>query len=924
MKRIFLVLLYLISFGANALEWAAQMRESWITPYAYGFNSDSSSRVRRELQDRGYNNITMQPAFAYAGDTHSRVIAPQARTSARDLMVMSQRIAQAQGHARIQPIITESFELGIPTPKANIKPSNLRTLLYSYDMLLRPMLTLARHNPVQEFIVLSGTLHLLNKQNIDVFLSFLQLWHQALPAGAKLGIEISNIHDLSAVREHAHLLKQFVDIIHVAPPYQLLQEGDSLKLQQWLEMTGVFATKHFNAWALSQVILPSCHYSVDSFNQVKCIDGVLNHDIALKALQTLTLSLKQMPTTLRPSLVSVLEATTDFEPYEANRLFPYFNHKLDDPSLRPTLSVDLVISPPYKLPPTLAHKSACIYYDQGQAPAMVQDFVGPIHAVMLESLLGAFKNWDVVKTPTYGFHEKQLSSCDAVFYLGTNFMSGADVSMAKALALYAHSKPLVWMNYHFANFTKAWQELKGSDFPFTSDFVIQADSTPSPSNQDPGFYRFFDYKGETFSKLALWSPASNNFAASPELNLITLKQSAEVKVLAQARHSKNQTKSLPYAVNSKNVWFIADSPFSFVHYEDRMFIFVDLLWDILKEEAPTKRIALLRFEDINPTTDLNSMRWAVDWLSDRGTPFSLALIPYFSDTIGAVGPHYEPTFKPITAFPSFIGQLKYSINRGADIVMHGVAHSVGSLISGYDGISGGDYEFWLYPENRPLPFDSLDWVIDRLELGEKVLTELNIKPLAFEIPHYAASVLNYRLFGKLFEWNYHRSVYFPNRTLGDSDIPSNFRMFECYDDSCKKERRELLRNVNVDADYEAFGGMILPLITYKDAYGQSIIPETLGMIDFAFYATGTWRPISFPEDVIRRAKKLKVIRGAVASFFWHPQLLNPKSRYYVENPGSFERIGGKKTLTTVVKGLEDLGYEFISISDDHFFPRESL
>jgi hypothetical protein len=96
------------------------------------------------------------------------------------------------------------------------------------------------------------------------------------------------------------------------------------------------------------------------------------------------------------------------------------------------------------------------------------------------------------------------------------------------------------------------------------------------------------------------------------------------------------------------------------------------------------------------------------------------------------------------------------------------------------------------------------------------------------------------------------------------------------------------------------------------------------MVDFAFYPTNTWRPISSPTDILRRAKKLKVIRGAVASFFWHPQLLNPNSRYYIENPGSYEAIGGKKTLTALIDGIQALGYEFVSIGDNSLFPREAL
>jgi uncharacterized protein YdaL len=213
-------------------------------------------------------------------------------------------------------------------------------------------------------------------------------------------------------------------------------------------------------------------------------------------------------------------------------------------------------------------------------------------------------------------------------------------------------------------------------------------------------------------------------------------------------------------------------------------------------------------------------------------------------------------------------------------------------------------------------------VTRRLELGIKVFQDLNIKPVAFEVPHYAASVMNYAVFSKMFKWNYHRTIYFPNSIVQDTALPDRLRAFECDPKICGDERRAILNNLKIEADYTAFGGMILPFIVYKDAYGQSIIPETLGMIDFAFYDPKTWRPVSKPADVLRRAKKLKVIRGAVASFFWHPQLLNARSRYYQEVPGSYAQIGGERSLTLVIDGLRKLGYTFKSIEDQEYFPSE--
>jgi len=174
----------------------------------------------------------------------------------------------------------------------------------------------------------------------------------------------------------------------------------------------------------------------------------------------------------------------------------------------------------------------------------------------------------------------------------------------------------------------------------------------------------------------------------------------------------------------------------------------------------------------------------------------------------------------------------------------------------------------------------------------------------------------------MFHWNYHRTVYFPYRVVQDTGLPKELKAFNCKPEECGDRRRAILNNINVEVDYHSFGGVPVPYIIYKDPYGQSVIPETLGMIDFAFYGPKTWRPVSTPEDIIRRAKKLKVIRGAIASFFWHPQLLDQNFRYYREVPNSYESIGGKNSLRLVVEGIKDLGYEFVSINNKEFFPVE--
>jgi len=595
------------------------------------------------------------------------------------------------------------------------------------------------------------------------------------------------------------------------------------------------------------------------------------------------------------------------------------------PSKNPLSRLDLTSPEPAI---EMQKKQICIFYEE---TGEQKDYLGPIHARLLQSLVGAFREWTATTYRVLGYTKGDLLRCEVAFYISSNFKLKMPEDFMADVSQFVTRRQLIWMNYKlntFVDYYNAFAAKKGYEkLELTSTKIVPPDSTPTAKNLDPGFYRYFDYKGETFEKVAKWDFVGDWFSSSPEINEVTITDKEKVKVLALARHSKKNT-TLPYAVHQAlgktgGVWYLADLPFAFVHYEDRYFILCDLLWDILKEPEPKgPRKALVRIEDVRPAQDLVSLRWAVDYLSDNNVPFAMALIPYYSHVFGTSKPGTQnPEWKPINKFHEFAGIMKYAKARGANFVMHGVAHQAGDLISGYDGDSGSDFEFWTYPENGPLKQDSSDYVIDMIEKGEGVMNKMGIRPVAWEVPHYAASALDYTLFGKLFEWQYHRSIYFKAELVDDAPLGPKHRMFDCVTDECRQERRLLARQMKVRADYGAFGGQIVPYPIWKNSYGESIIPETLGYPDYAFFHENTQFPVTKVEDILKRAKLLRVVRGAWASFFWHPDLANPELPYYKSHPGHYEKVGGRKTLTRIVEGIRALGYEFQSISDCKLFPR---
>lgn len=924
MKTLLSFLLIIPTFVQSA-EWEAGIRETFVTPKSYTYNSDSSARIYRDMFDKGYKRISVQPRLAYAGDGRSIFFHPKIKSSFNDVAVSNTRITMADQKFTIKPLIYNTPGLGEAKVLDPINPNRPDLALTSYAHVMSQYVAIAREQEVDRLIVGAGIIHLLEDHTqIKKFENMLKGFRKSLTVQTKLVLELTGDRDLkalsSALKSGFNLIP-LIDGISVAlSPARHFPNGfidiEELKNTRLILDTLLPGLPVH----LSRVVLPGCKKFEVLYGEYYCSSKEPSLETQVERIKEFKKALLILDAEgIRFGAIELLETNTDFEPVIPDYRYPYFNPGMVNPVLYELPATPPLVLSPYPMRNNSFKQLACIYYDKNDTPPMI-DRIGDIHSVMLESNLGAFKNWQIKRFPLSAYHPGQMFQCQSLFYLATNFMQDIPLAFLNEAAELSKSIPVVWFNYKLPYFIKALQKID-LDPAFNAEVLMQSDTEPGPTNTDPGFFRYFDYKGETFNKLSEWNPLSHNFSASTELHKITVNDQYSVDVLSTARHSRTNQVT-PYAVRSGNIWYFADSPFSFGHYEDRYLILADLLWDIMDEEAPVEKMALVRVEDVAPNTNLDGLKWAIDYFAQENVPFSLAVIPYYLDMVGDENTDNNPVYAPITKFPQLTALLRYAKANNGSMIMHGVSHAVGSVISGYDGISGSDYEFWLYPEDKPLPFDSIDWLTQRLDQGIKVFNDLGLKPAAFEVPHYAASALNYMVFAKMFRWNYHRSIYFPFSVDSDTALPEHLMAFNCNPEECAEERRGVLQNIKVSADYTQFSGIPIPYIIWKDAYGQAVIPETLGMIDFAFYDPKTWRPISTPADILRRAKKLLVIRGGVASFFWHPHMLNQNSRYYQQVPGSFEKIGGKNSLRLVIKGLKELGYIFKSIDDKTIFPDE--
>ncbi len=344
-----------------------------------------------------------------------------------------------------------------------------------------------------------------------------------------------------------------------------------------------------------------------------------------------------------------------------------------------------------------------------------------------------------------------------------------------------------------------------------------------------------------------------------ELGIISITRPEKTQILATAEKPGTQD-SIPYIIRSSNFWYVADIPFSYIDEDDRYLAFADVLYDILKIQSTPKKRALIRLEDITPNYNLALLKTFSDYLAQEHIPFSISLIPYYKDPLN-IYPQIS-TDLPITAAPIFVETLKQMLNQGGELILHGYTHQFDAQANPYLGISGADFEFmrvtidpisFEQTKMETLEEDSLSWVTERIALAEGLLQQTGLHAPYWETPHYVASATDHQFFAQHFHANSGRIEY--------------------YDENAHHANQ------------------FFPYVIYKDSYGQIIIPENLGC-----YSPTPWynHPKRDLTDLLNTARKNLVVRDAWASFYYHPYL-------------------GLEPLKTLIQGLKELGYEFVSI-----------
>ncbi|HTX19550.1 MAG TPA: DUF2334 domain-containing protein [Bacteroidota bacterium] len=404
----------------------------------------------------------------------------------------------------------------------------------------------------------------------------------------------------------------------------------------------------------------------------------------------------------------------------------------------------------------------------------------------LADLMGHFNTAVTVKGVNR-YIPGELNAYDYTFYIG--FYPRDPVPQKFTDDVFSTAKPVIWMNTGMIEFSK--QRAFRRKFGF---------SVPTLDSLDD--FNYVKSNNRVFTK------------GEPNANIIEISNRRSVEVLAVA-YSSRKRKEIPYIIQTKNLMYIADSPFASATENDRYLLFADMLHDILHEQHEESHSALIRIEDVDPLQNPDQLRDIADILSSRGIPFLVGVIPFYVDPS-------EGIRVSLSDKPDFVDAIKYMVKNGGTIVMHGITHQ-------YKGTTAVDYEFWDESTDKPIRDETAEGDAKRIEMGLSEFMKNGLSPLVWETPHYTASFTLYNTIAKYF--------------------------------STAMEQRLSIE----DADYSQY----FPYIINKDLFGQKIYPENLGYVPLN---PNKAESEAYIQTIIRNAKTNLYVRDGFASVFFHPFL----------------------------------------------------
>lgn len=469
--------------------------------------------------------------------------------------------------------------------------------------------------------------------------------------------------------------------------------------------------------------------------------------------------------------------------------------------------------------------------------------------------------------------EAQLDAFDALIYLGSNYSETIPAALVEDVR--AGDTPVLWAGANLQDLAGEQGSPAAAEFTATYGWDASASSINATDEVTTIRYNGSDLVRDERIVDGLVLPAITDLD-KVEILGTALCGSADHAAACEGADGSE----FPWAIRSANLTYVGEVPFDFLDEDSRYLAFADLYYDLLAPETEAVRAAAVRIEDVGPESDPADLRRVADFLSSRGIPFQVAVVPVH---IAAV-PDSDPVrFYGISLLdaPDIVEALLYMQERGGDLIQHGTTHQFGTTNNPYSGATGADFEFYrahcsssspgapveIEPcvqgswvrLTGPVSRDTVQDHVARLEAGRQVMIDAGLgDPAVFEVPHYAASPNAYDAIDSAYVARYGRSQYFDGMLTGEpySGHPP-FTQFFPY--------------------------------RVHDIYGTTVLPENLGNIS---EAPQNNHPARSAALLVDNARHNLVVRESTASFFFHPFL---DTAY----------------LDEVVTGIEELGYTFV-------------
>jgi uncharacterized protein YdaL len=354
---------------------------------------------------------------------------------------------------------------------------------------------------------------------------------------------------------------------------------------------------------------------------------------------------------------------------------------------------------------------------------------------------------------------------------------------------------------------------------------------------------------------------------------IKVTDKSKVEVLAEG--VQPDAGRIPWAVRSGTLTYVSEVPFTYVGGSDRYLAAADLIRALVSPPRRSPR-ALVRLEDVGPTADPAQLKQIADRLHRRGVPFTIGVYPRYRDPMGAFSGGVAVDLR-LTDRPEVVDALRYMIDRGGSIVLHGYTHQHGEKPNPYNGVSGEDYEFYRARLGKdrvvellgPVRGDSVQWANVRFADARGELERAGLPDShMFEFPHYTASAADYQAATGTFGVRYDRGSYFPgwcSPECGGGTVP---------------------------VDPAGIYTQTFPYLV-RDVYGAVVVPENLGYIAHSSDPAELRRRVG---ELVSAARTFRVVDDGIASFFYHPYL-------------------GAEPLGRLVDGIQAAGYRFVTAAE---------